>query len=186
MSQPVRVPRPYVDALSRAPRNVAAGQHCASPSGDEVVVFLIGMRINRLRRVRTWWPVAASMVAMLRELSTRPESGLLGARNYWSGRILMSVQYWRSIEQLGAYARDPSLAHSPMWARFNRAFAGTGDVGIFHETYVVPADRVESLYGNMAPVGLAAAHGWVPRPVRVRNTAVDRMGQRDPGFVEAG
>ncbi|MDP9435824.1 MAG: DUF4188 domain-containing protein [Actinomycetota bacterium] len=37
-------------------------------SPDDVVVLLIGMRVNRWRDVRAWLPVAAAMPLMLREL----------------------------------------------------------------------------------------------------------------------
>ena len=185
MGEPARVPRPYVGAADRAPRGAVGGQFCAELTGDEVVVFLIGMRINRLRRVRSWWPVFRSMGRMLAELAGRPEAGLLGARSYWSGRVLLTIQYWRSVEHLGAYARDAGLAHAPMWGRFNRAIAGTADVGIFHETYTVRADQIESLYGNMPPFGLAAAERWVPRAVRARSAAGRRMGQQEPEYVPA-
>ena len=39
---------------------------------DDVVVFLIGMRINRLRRVRSWLPAFRAMPRMLRELAEDP------------------------------------------------------------------------------------------------------------------
>lgn len=34
--------------------------------GDEVVVFLIGMRVNRPWMVAQWWPVFTAMPKMLR------------------------------------------------------------------------------------------------------------------------
>ena len=33
----------------------------------------------------------------------------------------------------------------------------SGDVGIWHETYLVPAGRYEAIYGSMPRIGLAAA-----------------------------
>jgi len=47
----------------------------------DFVVFLIGMRINRLWKIHKWWPVAMAMPKMIRELQTKPkeESGFLGA-----------------------------------------------------------------------------------------------------------
>jgi hypothetical protein len=141
-----------------------------------VVVFLIGMRINRWRRVRSWWPAFVGMPRMLTELGKHPEAGLLGARSYWSGRNLLTVQYWRSAEQLGRYARDPQLAHQPAWNRHNRRAAGTGDVGIWHESYVVPAASIESLYANMPAFGLGAALGAGPRAQARRTRARKQIG----------
>lgn len=179
-----RVPRAYRDAARHAPRTVHGGQRVAAIDGEECVVFLIGMRINRWRRPRSWWPVFAAMPRMLRELQTDPDAGLLAARSYWSGRVLLSVQYWRSAEHLGAYARDPARLHQPAWAAFNQAAAPSGDVGIFHETYVVPAGAIESVYGNMPVFGLARAHRSVERAPRAHSSAQRRMGQRDPEYVE--
>lgn len=177
-------PRPYVPALDRAPRSVVAGQFVGRPAGDEVVVFVVGMRINRLRRIWSWGPSFVAMPRMLKELEADPGTGFLGARTYWSGRVFMTVQYWDSVASLGAYAKDGGREHAPMWKRFNGRAAGTGDVGVFHETYVVPRDRIESLYGNMPVFGLAAAGEHVPRSQRRRSQAGEQMGQQDPDYVE--
>ena len=179
-----QVPRGFRDAERSAPAGVRGGQYLATPDGDECVVFLVGMRINRWRRVRSWWGPFTAMPRMLAQLQAHPEAGLLGARSFWSGRVLMVIQYWRSAEHLGAYARDSGLAHQPAWAAFNSAGAGSGDVGLFHETYVVPAQGVESLYANMPAFGLGLAHSSVPRRPRARTRAQERMGQRDPEFVD--
>lgn len=189
MASSTKVPRPYVGADRAAPRGVQGGSFTAkAPEGldgqdGSVVVFLIGMRINRWRKVRAWWPVFVGMPTMLRELAGRPEAGLLGAKSYWAGRDLITVQYWRSIEHLGSFARDPAMQHQPAWAAFNKASAAGGDVGIWHETYVAAAADIESLYGNMPEHGLAAAIGSEPRGQHRRNSAQDEMGQRDPEYV---
>jgi hypothetical protein len=178
-------PRPYAEAPARAPRGVAGGSFTAELDRDEVVVFLVGMRINRLGRPWSWWATFVSMPRMLRELEDGPDRGFLGARTFWSGRVFLVVQYWRSLEDLGAYARDGGLQHAPMWRRFNGGTAATADVGVFHETYVVDATRVETLYGNMPVFGLAAATSHVPRSRRRRSAAVERLGQQDPEYVAA-
>ncbi|TGN64549.1 DUF4188 domain-containing protein [Nocardioides eburneiflavus] len=177
-----RVPRAYAGAVESAPPGVAGGQYVAVPERAEVVVFLIGMRVNRWRRVRSWWPVFVAMPRMLAELGER-DLGLLDARTYWSGRVFLVVQHWRSAAELGAYARDASLSHAPAWGAFNRARAGSGDVGIFHETYVVPAAGIESLYGNMPPFGLAAAVGCVERGrARPATRAHQQLGTTEPDY----
>jgi len=92
--------------------------------GDEVVVFVIGMRINKPLKVRSWWPV---------------------------------------------------FTHLEAWRRFNRQVHSTGDVGIWHETYRVRTDSIESIYGNMPVHGLAAVAGSVP-VTRGRDSAAARIG----------
>lgn len=104
---------------------------------DDVVVFLIGMRINRLRRVRSWLPAFRAMPRMLRELATDPSLGLLGVHSFWAGRTILAVQYWRSFEDLERFARSKDHDHLPAWQEFNRLVRDNGDVGIFHETYRV-------------------------------------------------
>jgi hypothetical protein len=177
-----RLPRAYRDAPGRVPAGVAAGHTVAAPDTDEVVVFLIGMRVHRWRRVRSWLPVFVAMPRMLAELERDPELGLLHARSYWSGRTAMVVQHWRSVEDLGRFARDPRLAHAPAWAAFNRRAAATGDIGIWHETYRVPADQVETLYGNMPRFGLGAAYGTRARDGSARNRTHERMGSTTPEY----
>jgi hypothetical protein len=112
------------------------------------VVFLIGMRFNKLWKVHRWAPVFAAMPRMIAELERQPELGFLGADS-WFGRTILMVQYWRSFEDLEAYAKARDHAHLPAWAAFNRAVGADGDVGIFHETYQIAPGSYENIYANM-------------------------------------
>jgi len=132
------------------------GRHSAQLDGD-FVVFLIGMRLNRPRKVHQWWPVSAGMSRMLRDLHRHPGKGLLGAHAGLLHGGPMVVQYWRSFEHLDRFARDPAGLHLPAWRWFNRAVKASGDVGIWHETYLVRAGAYEAIYGNMPRIGLAGA-----------------------------
>jgi hypothetical protein len=127
----------------------------AKIEGD-FVVFLIGMRINQPFRIHKWMPVAAAMPRMLRELSQRPELGFIHSE-MWFSRTIILVQYWRSMDQLVAYARNRDAAHLPAWRDFNRAVGTDGSVGIWHETYRVAADGYENVYVNMPLFGLGRA-----------------------------
>lgn len=126
----------------------------------DFVVFLIGMRINRPLLVHQWMPVASAMPRMIRELSRQPELGLLHAES-WFSRTLLMVQYWRSMEQLLAYASNREAEHLPAWKAFNRSVGTSGAVGIWHETYGVSAGRSESVYVNMPAFGLGKAGSLV-------------------------
>jgi hypothetical protein len=159
----------------------------ADIDGD-FVVFLIGMRINALWKVHKWLPVFRAMPRMLRELSAQEESGLLGYRTRWGGRNFEVIQYWRSFEQLHAYARNRDAEHMPAWADFNRRIGRDGSVGIWHETYLVKDGQYETVYRNMPPYGLAAATEAIPATGR-RKTAAGRLGQsegEDAPVDEAG
>ena len=122
----------------------------------EVVVFLIGMRINRVWKIHKWLPVALAMPRMLRELAQDSDSGFLGFES-WVGRTTIALQYWRSFDYLERYAKDSARLHRPAWTAFNRAVASNGDVGIWHETYRVRPGDFECIYNNMPPFGLAKA-----------------------------
>jgi hypothetical protein len=137
-------------------------------------VFLIGMRVNKLWKVHKWVPVMMAMGPMLRELMTHREKGLLGFTTLlgWRGPVL--VQYWSSFEQLDAFAKSPDDPHLPAWRRYNRAVGRSGDVGVWHEVYVL--GRYEAIYGNMPVTGLAAATSHVPVG-QVAEVAVDRLGR---------
>lgn len=153
----------------------------AAIEGD-FVVFLIGMRINKLWKVWKWLPTFVAMPRMLRELEQSADSGFLGANQYiGSPRRPMLVQYWRSFEQLETYARSRDAGHWPAWVAFNKRVGSNGDVGIWHETYLVPAGRYDCVYNNMPPIGLGMATTLVPAAGR-KATAAGRAGIRDESY----
>ena len=125
------------------------------------VVFLIGMRVNSFWKINKWLPVAMSMPRMLKELAANPDSGYLGAEQ-WFGKTTIMVQYWESFEKLEAYARDRNGQHFPAWAAFNKNIKKSGEVGIWHETYKVEPGNYEVIYHNMPPFGLGKAGKLVP------------------------
>lgn len=129
-------------------------RYSAEIDGD-FVVFLIGMRINSWWKIHKWLPVLTAMRPMLEELVADPQSGLLGFHRIGK---LSFVQYWRSFEQLEAYARAKDKKHWPAWLEFNRRMKGSrGDVGIWHETFLVRAGQYEAIYSGVPRQGLAAA-----------------------------
>ncbi|MDQ0614455.1 hypothetical protein QF046_002096 [Microbacterium sp. W4I4] len=108
----------------------------------ELVVFHIGMQINRWWRPDLWLPAFLAMPRMLRELSTDKESGFLGYELLFGRGGPYVVQYWSSIDQLYAYASAPSQEHRPAWTAFNRAaHKAPGAVGVWHETFPRRASR---------------------------------------------
>jgi hypothetical protein len=142
----------------------------------DLVVFLIGMRINKPWRPDLWLPVFNAMPRMLAELSKDKDSGLLRYRLTIGAGGPLLVQYWSSSEKLYGYASERNAAHRPAWAEFNRrARKAPGAVGIWHETYVV--ERAESIYAGMPVSGLAAATSSVP-VARRGESAKERLGAR--------
>lgn len=148
-------------------------------SNEPFVVFLIGMRVNRVFALRRWVQVARAMPPMIEELKRNPDLGLLHAEFFVYWRGVGVVQYWRSFEQLHAYAHAREAGHLPAWAEFNRRIGADGSVGIWHETYTVAPGQYESIYANMPRFGLAQAAehasvtGWL-------NGARERIGRGEP------
>ncbi len=140
-----------------------------------LVVFLIGMRVNRWWRPDVWLPSFRAMTPMMDELYADPSSGFLGGRTVVGAWGPTVIQYWSSAEQLYAYASDTDARHRPAWAEFNKRIRRhPGVSGIWHETYVV--QRAESIYVDMPLTGLARMTGH--RPITGRtDRAAARLGQ---------
>lgn len=160
---------------------VHPGRHTADVS-DDFVVFLIGMRVNRPWKIHKWLPVAMAMPRMLRTLDGHPELGCLGYQQ-WFGRTTALISYWRDFASLDRFARDRHLPHLEPWRRFNRAVRDSGDVGIWHETFIVRAGEYEAIYGNMPVFGLAAATSHVPVAAKAQSAAA-RIGATEDDRVE--
>jgi hypothetical protein len=139
----------------------------------DFVVFLIGMRINRFWKIHKWLPVASAMPKMLKELSQKPEAGLLGF-HITGGLSPVVIQYWKSFEHLEAYAKDRNGQHYPAWKAFNKKIRSNGDVGIWHETYRVKAGEYECVYNNMPRFGFGKVGDLVPATGK-RETAAQRI-----------
>ena len=142
----------------------------------EFVVFLVGMRINRLRNVHRWLPVALSAPRMVEE---QEQEGLLGSRFLRSGlREFTVLQYWESFEALREYARDPDTEHRTWWSRFDRLASEDDTVGIWHETYPVREGEYETVYRHMPVSGLGAVAGSELVPATgPRESAAGRLGR---------
>src|SRR5664279_3408654 len=122
----------------------------------DFAVFIIGMRINSLMKVHKWLPVATAMPRMIVELRRQPELGFLHAE-MWFSRTIVLVQYWRSMDQLLAYAKNKEAEHLPAWRAFNQAARTDSSVGIWHETYKASPGSYENVYANMPPFGMGRA-----------------------------
>lgn len=134
---------------------------CAETS-DDIVVFAIGMRINRFWKVWKWFPVLLEMPKMLTEQEADPSIGLLSTRFMFGLRNIGVLQHWRSTDDLHTYAHSSGRSHLDAWKRFNARIGTSGDVGIWHETYAVAAGRIESIFVNMPAYGLGIAGKLFP------------------------
>lgn len=151
---------------------------------ESFVVFLIGVSINRVAAIHRWFPVVAAMPPMLKELASHPEKGMLSSRVYVSWPAIMVVQYWRSFDDLEAFARNPNDLHLPAWRRFNQALGKSDIVGIFHETFKVQAGQYEAVYVNMPRFGLAIPTEHI-QALGKRETARGRLGGDNTPAIQA-
>ena len=80
-----------------------AGRRMTAEIEGDFVVFLIGARFSKLQLARSFADLGGrrGMKHMLDYLVARPEKGLLA---YEMG-LPTIVQYWRSFEQLEAFAK---------------------------------------------------------------------------------
>ncbi len=142
-------------------KRVLPGRFTAAPNSETITVFLIGFRVNRWWRVGTIFRIFTAMPRMLKHLMRHPDAGLLGFHN-WFGRTTILLSYWQSPEHLQRFASDRDAPHLEPWRRFMRETTGSGDVGIWHETYQVAVKNQETIYNDMPVFGLAAATNHVP------------------------
>jgi hypothetical protein len=134
------------------PGKVVAG------NAEPVVVFLLGIRINRWRGIRHWLPLLLAMPGMLRELTSAPDGGLLGYRLLFGPgpRQAMLVQYWRRPEDLHRFASDAAEPHRAAQRRYWWHYGSSDSVGVWHEMLISAAGSHHGMYGNMPPTGFGA------------------------------
>jgi hypothetical protein len=140
--------------------DINRGRWTAEIDGD-FVVFIIGARINSKRHLFSALRDLGGrrgMNHMLEYLMDHPEKGLLGYQTMG----FANVQYWRSFEQLEAFAKDKDDPHLDAWRNYWRRVGKDTRTGIWHETYLVRGGEYEAIYGNMPASGLGKASTLVP------------------------
>ena len=97
-----------------------------------------------------------AMPRTVKALHGQPDMGFLHAK-LWGVRIIIMVQYWRSMAQLLACVHDRDSAQLPALRAFNKAVGTDGARGIWHETCAIKPVQCENVYGNMPLFGLGRA-----------------------------
>lgn len=72
---------------------------------DEVVVFVIGMRVNKWHAVHKWWPVFTAMPPMIKELYQNKNLGFLAMESFINFRTICLIQYWRSFRRFDSICK---------------------------------------------------------------------------------
>ncbi|PHH67730.1 hypothetical protein CDD83_6446 [Cordyceps sp. RAO-2017] len=178
------------------------GRFGPAPAQAGLVVFNLGIQWNHpLGPLCPGGPEAARhFMAMSADLERRRDELGLVAVSEWRGAgvanattVVLSY-YLRGLDALHRFAHEP--LHRAAWDWYRRA--DRPHLGIYHETFVVPAGAYENIYDNCIPVGLGrgsvrcrAPDGgdplWVNTLVSADTPALKtqmlRMG-RDPGQDE--
>lgn len=153
----------------------------ADIEGD-FVVFMTGMRIKHLWKIHKWWGNFKAMMSIMPVLFSNEAYGALGCHAWVSLRGPLLVAYFRSFEQLEYFANDRNAPHAEAWRAYFKRMGKKGDVGLWHETFLVKAGEYEAAYAFMPePTGLGAASNWVPISAKG-----DRAKQRRAAGATAG
>lgn len=154
-----------------------------------LAVFLIGLRVHKPWKLAVVRQAFLAMPRMIVELEQNKAAagrgeaeslGYLGGRFALDGFGVVSIQYWRSTEDICAYANSAAREHRPAWVDFYRVAKADPDaVTIWHETYDVAPHGAESMYGGPRPFGLADVAGTVGVGRR-GETARERIGHAVP------
>jgi hypothetical protein len=133
------------------------------PSQKGVVVLHLGVRFNH--PLGLFSPGAKTVSEFFMKcnatlLDRAKEFGCLGVSNFTGeerakNNTMLSIFYFRDIEGLHAFARDP--VHRETWEwyeRFSRRM-GCTHIGVFHEIFATPPGGYECVYRNCPPMLLA-------------------------------
>lgn len=136
------------------------GRYTVLPE-ENVTVFLIGLRINKLIAIHKWIPVLLAMSPMLKELSQNKALGCSSFEMFFKYKGVNIIQYWDTNEQLLEYSKMPK--HLKAWKKFGKLMKNNDAVGFYHETYNVEKGNYENIYINMPEFGL----GKTTKPIKV-------------------
>jgi len=150
------------------------GRFTAAADGP-FVVFVLGMRINRVWQPHHWMPPFRAMLHMQRALQRQPGHGFLSGELLLFWRGMAALQYWQSFDALEAFASDPAAPHLPAWRWFQQARQARSGVGVWHETYQIMPGGYEAIYINMPRFGLAGAARHLPIASAAAQRARGRM-----------
>ncbi|KAL6924773.1 hypothetical protein FSST1_002047 [Fusarium sambucinum] len=139
----------------------SSGMFGSKPGANSVVVFHLGIQINHPFGLAApgMSQIGKYFSAMTEDLeSHRDEYGLLTSSS-WRGderssnNTLLNIYYFRDVEGLHRFAHGD--IHRKAWDYMSKT--KPKHVGIFHETYSVPARAYENIYVNCHPVMMGRA-----------------------------
>jgi hypothetical protein len=157
----------------------------AAEMDGEFVVYINGMRLNKLRAIHKYLIAGRKLAAMFDRLEADPDSGFLGYEPAIRGlRSDAAIQYWRSLEDLRTFAQNSDDLHMPAWKWVNESIR-KGEIGFWAELYVIDDENYETFYRDVPPIGLGQIADLVPMEGHQRLLALSQEDDiiRDPGSV---
>lgn len=143
-------------------------------SVTELCLVRVGIQTKGLRGLLFARKIAKDIDRSAAE-AVQSGTGLLLSERFLFGLGHFGVlQYWRSFDELEAWSHRPP--HSEWWRQAAERIRTRGDLGIYHEAYLVPRERVESIFLNCEPTGLAA-FGATADPVGADTNSRGRLGR---------
>jgi hypothetical protein len=154
-------------------KGVFSGRYTAEMA-DPVILFAIGMRVNRLLAVHRWLLPTFNTLRLWIHLKTSPPEGYLYGYLYLYWRGIGMMQYWKNFDSLEAFAHDMNQPHLKSWRQLAVQTESDRTFGYWHETYEIEPDKTEAIYGSMPVFGLAAASNHVELKAK-ENSARGRL-----------
>jgi hypothetical protein len=110
------------------------------------------------------------------------KAGLLVSEPFQMGwRHIGALQYWTSFESLDIWSHAP--LHAGWWRAAVDRMRNKGDLGVYHEAFLIKRGEFESIYLDCPPVGLGV-FGTLTEPVGPKTTAKQRLNRRPSGTKE--
>src|SRR3954466_8310789 len=87
---------------------------------DPFLVFLVGMRVNKITAFRKAYFVASSFIGMQKQLEAHPEKGCLWVSLFFRPMACAAtfISYWRLFDDLERFARGKQDIHLTAWQEF--------------------------------------------------------------------
>jgi hypothetical protein len=154
----------------------------AAEMDDGVVLYVNGIRLNRLRALPQWLLANWTIAKMFGELEAEPDSGFLGYTPIFLGlRKGATMQYWQSLEDFQRFATDPDGPHVPAWTWYDETVDPDGGLGFWAELYVFDGDSFETFFRSVPPTGIVRVATMVPMRDHERRLGLSRDGRPGRG-----
>lgn len=129
-----------------------APRYSATLDGD-FVLFIVGMRINRLCAIHIWPAILLRALRIIRS-ATPGANGLLSREIVISGKGIALITYWDDFDQWEEFGNSDNH-HRSSWKYFYERVINSKAVGLWHELYSIKQGEYQTIYMQMPPKGLS-------------------------------